>query len=63
MFVVIAKHESQYNKPRPKWPLIKDQNLVFKTIYPSKQVKKYCRMLQGEHTAGSNAFCNTFDLN
>ena len=40
-----------YSKTCQKRPLSKYQKLVFKTIYRLMQVKKYCRMLQGEHSA------------
>ena len=47
---------SDYSKTCLKRPLKKIPKLVFKTDYRLMQVKKYCRMLQGEHSAILSTF-------
>ena len=57
-----------YCKTCPKWPLSKRQKIGFQDQLPLNAGQKYCRMLQGEHSAILSTFIklpfviNTFVL-
>ena len=47
---------SIYNKTYVKWPLSKRQKFGFQDRLSLNAVQKYCRMLQGEHSAILSTF-------
>ena len=50
-FYIIA-----YSKTCVKWPLSKRQKIDFQDQLPLNAGRKYCRMLQGEHSAILSTF-------